>query len=238
MMLDQQIRMEIAFLGPQRLAERLGIELSPARSPRTSPEDVEAAFRVKPAIHRFPGAMAGRVRQLAEAVVDGYDGDAEAIWRDVDATRRCCTHGWPRCPGFGDEKASIFMALLAKQLDVRPRGWEAATGEYALDGYRSIADVTDTTACCSCASRSRRRSAPHALSRRGGRSGGDDREREQQDPREPHREHPAGAHVQPRLHGHSGATNTVSAVTIVTCQTGIIGRAPSGSHEGSGRDAT
>jgi len=142
MMLDQQIRMEIAFLGPHRLAQRLGIELTPAALVATSPDEVEAAFRAKPAIHRFPGAMAGRVRKLAEAIVDGYDGDAEAIWRDVTDARELHRR-LAALPGFGDEKASIFMALLAKQLDVRPRGWKAASGEYGLKGHRSIADVTD-----------------------------------------------------------------------------------------------
>jgi len=142
MMLDQQIRMEIAFLGPQRLAERLGIELSAQAVASTSPEDVEAAFRVKPAIHRFPGAMAGRVRQLAEAVVEHYGGDAEAIWRDVSDGAELHSR-LAALPGFGPEKASIFVALLAKQLGVRPPGWKAAADEYALDGYRSIADVTD-----------------------------------------------------------------------------------------------
>ena len=142
MMLDQQIRMEIAFLGPQRLAERLGIELTPATLAATPLEDVEAAFRVKPAIHRFPGAMATRVVRLAEAVVEHHSGDAARIWRGVrDAS---VLHArLAALPGFGDEKASIFVALLAKQLGVRPDGWEAAAGEYALEGYRSIADVVD-----------------------------------------------------------------------------------------------
>ena len=142
MMLDQQIRMEIAFLGPQRLAERLGIELTPQALVATPPDEVEAAFRMKPAIHRFPGAMAGRVVKLAQAVVDHHGGDARAIWGGVkdaqELHRRLAA-----LPGFGDEKASIFMALLAKRLGVRPAGWEAAAGEYALEGYRSIADVTD-----------------------------------------------------------------------------------------------
>ena len=79
MLLDQQIRMEIAFLGPQRLADRLGIELTPANVAATPPDEVEAAFRVKPAIHRFPGAMAKRVQALAELIVERYDGDAEAV---------------------------------------------------------------------------------------------------------------------------------------------------------------
>ncbi len=142
MMLDQQIRMEIAFLGPQRLAERLGIELTPLALVATPPDDVEAAFRVKPAIHRFPGAMAGRVVKLAQAVVDDHGGDAATIWAGVDDAAELHAR-LAALPGFGDEKASIFMALLAKQLDVRPDGWEAAAGDYALEGYRSIADVTD-----------------------------------------------------------------------------------------------
>lgn len=142
MMLDQQIRMEIAFLGPQRLAERLGIELTPAALAATPIDDVDAAFRVKPAIHRFPGAMATRVVRLAEAVVEHHGGDAARIWRGVkDAS---VLHArLAALPGFGEEKASIFVALLAKQLGVRPDGWEAAAGEYALEGYRSIADVVD-----------------------------------------------------------------------------------------------
>jgi len=142
MMLDQQIRMEIAFLGPQRLAERLGIELTPAALAATPPDEIDAAFRVKPAIHRFPGTMATRVVRLAEAVVEHHGGDAARIWRGVkDAS--VLHERLAALPGFGDEKASIFLALLAKQLGVRPDGWEAAAGEYALEGYRSIADVVD-----------------------------------------------------------------------------------------------
>ncbi len=142
MMLDQQIRMEIAFLGPHRLAQRLGTELTPQRLAATPPDEVEAAFREKPAIHRFPGAMAKRVQLLAEMVVERFDGDASAIWRD--ATDAEDLHArLAALPGFGPDKASIFMALLGKQLKVRPRGWKDVAGEYADDGYRSIADVVD-----------------------------------------------------------------------------------------------
>ena len=142
MLLDQQIRMEVAFLGPHRLAERLGIELTPRALVATPPDEVEAAFRVKPAVHRFPGSMAGRVVRLAEAVVEDYDGDAGAIWADVADGQELHAR-LAALPGFGDVKARIFVALLAKQLGVRPDGWEAAAGDYALEGYRSIADVTD-----------------------------------------------------------------------------------------------
>jgi len=140
MLLDQQIRMEIAFLGPSRLRDRLGIELTPANVAASAPERIDAAFREKPAIHRFPGAMAKRVQALAQMLVDDYDGDAEAVWRDVreamDVHARLS-----KLPGFGSEKASIFLALLGKQVKVRPRGWREAAGEYGQEGFRSIADV-------------------------------------------------------------------------------------------------
>jgi uncharacterized HhH-GPD family protein len=142
MMLDQQIRMEIAFLGPHRLAERLGIELTPSRLAAIAPEEVDRAFRIKPAIHRFPGAMAVRVQRLAEMIVERHDGDASAIW--TDAKDAADLHArLAELPGFGPDKASIFMALLGKQLKVRPRGWKEQAGEYADAGYRSIADVVD-----------------------------------------------------------------------------------------------
>jgi len=142
MMLDQQIRMEIAFLGPHRLAERLGIELTPRQLAAVPPDEVDAAFRIKPAIHRFPGAMARRVQRLAEMIVERYDGDAAAVW--ADAKDAADLHArLAELPGFGPDKASIFMALLGKRLKVRPRGWKEMAGEYGEDGYRSIADVVD-----------------------------------------------------------------------------------------------
>jgi len=142
MMLDQQIRMEVAFLGPHRLAERLGIELTPRRLAAVPPDEVDAAFRVKPAIHRFPGAMAVRVQRLAEMIVERYDGDASAVWTGAKGAADLHAR-LAELPGFGPDKASIFMALLGKQLKVRPRGWKEVAGEYADDGYRSIADVVD-----------------------------------------------------------------------------------------------
>jgi uncharacterized HhH-GPD family protein len=140
MLLDQQIRMEIAFLGPSRLRDRLGIELTPANVAASAPERIDAAFREKPAIHRFPGAMAKRVQALAQMLVDDYDGDAEAVWRDVREAKDVHAR-LSKLPGFGSEKASIFLALLGKQVKVRPRGWREAAGEYGQEGFRSIADV-------------------------------------------------------------------------------------------------
>jgi uncharacterized HhH-GPD family protein len=140
MLLDQQIRMEIAFLGPSRLRDRLGIELTPANVAASAPERIDAAFREKPAIHRFPGAMAKRVQALAQMIVDDYDGDAEAVWRDVREAKDVHAR-LSKLPGFGPEKAAIFLALLGKQVKVRPRGWREAAGEYGENGFRSIADV-------------------------------------------------------------------------------------------------
>jgi uncharacterized HhH-GPD family protein len=140
MLLDQQIRMEIAFLGPSRLRDRMGIELTPANVAAAAPEAVDAAFREKPAIHRFPGAMAKRVQALAQMLVDEYDGDAESVWRDVRDAKEVHAR-LAKLPGFGPEKAAIFLALLGKQVKVRPRGWREAAGEYGEDGFRSIADV-------------------------------------------------------------------------------------------------
>jgi uncharacterized HhH-GPD family protein len=141
MLLDQQIAMEQAFVGPQRLAERLGGTLDPATVATIDPDELEGRFRDKPALHRYPGSMAKRVHALAVDLVERYDGDAAAVWRDVEdgaELKRRLTE----LPGFGDQKARIFLALLAKQCDVTPAGWQEAAGEYGQDGFRSIADVT------------------------------------------------------------------------------------------------
>ena len=141
MLLDQQIAMEVAFLGPHRLADRLEAPLSPATVAATDPERLEELFREKPALHRYPGAMAKRVRALADHLVEQHDGRAEAVWEEAvdgrDLLRRL-----KALPGFGDQKARIFVALLGKQLGVRPEGWREAAGEYGEQGHRSIADVT------------------------------------------------------------------------------------------------
>ncbi len=142
MLLDQQIAMEVAFLGPARLADRLDAQLHPATVADTDPDTLEELFRTTPAIHRYPGSMAGRVHALASYLVEHHDGSAAAVWEDAEDGRDL-TRRLKALPGFGDQKARIFIALLAKQCDVRPEGWEQAAGEYAEPGYRSIADVVD-----------------------------------------------------------------------------------------------
>ena len=143
MLLDQQVAMEVAFAAPARLAERLGAPLEPATVAAADPDRLEALFRQKPALHRYPGSMARRVHALATRLVEEYDGRAAAVWEDVedgDELRRRLA----ALPGFGAQKSRIFVALLGKQYEVTPPGWREAAGDYGLDGFRSIADVTDT----------------------------------------------------------------------------------------------
>jgi uncharacterized HhH-GPD family protein len=141
MMLDQQYPMEHAFRGPFKVTSRFGT-FDPAAVAAADPEEFKAMASVPPAIHRFPGSMAARLQELARIVEDEYAGDASRIWTEAadaqDLMRRL-----QALPGFGKQKAQIFVALLAKQAGVRPDGWERAVGDYALDGYRSVADVVD-----------------------------------------------------------------------------------------------
>jgi uncharacterized HhH-GPD family protein len=141
MMLDQQYAMEHAFRGPWKVLNRFGT-LDPAAIAEAEPEEFAALCSTPPAIHRFPGSMAGRLQELARVVVDEYDGDASRIWSEA-VTGAELLKSVQALPGFGKQKAQIFVALLAKQLGVRPEGWENAAGDYALEGYRSAADVVD-----------------------------------------------------------------------------------------------
>lgn len=141
MMLDQQYPMEHAFRGPAKVLERFG-SLDPAAIAAADPEEFAALCATPPAIHRFPGSMAARLQDLARIVAEEHDGDAAALWRDVPTGKELLKRIMA-LPGFGKQKAQIFVALLAKQRDVRPDGWEAAVGDYALDGHRSVADVVD-----------------------------------------------------------------------------------------------
>jgi len=143
MMLDQQVPMEKAFTGPRVLVERLGIDgLDPAVVAAVPAERFAGIMATPPAVHRYHTSMAGRVQALAAHVADRYDGDAAAVWTGVRDGQDLLAR-LKALPGFGDQKARIFLALLAKQCGVRPVGWEAAAGDYASSGYRSVADVVD-----------------------------------------------------------------------------------------------
>jgi uncharacterized HhH-GPD family protein len=142
MMLDQQFPMERAFAGPAKILERFG-SLDPADIAGADPERFAELCATPPAVHRFPGSMAARLQELARRVVDEYDGHAERLW-DGAADGRELIRRLQALPGFGKQKAQIFVALLAKQLGVRPEGWETVAGDYAEPGsYRSVADVVD-----------------------------------------------------------------------------------------------
>ncbi len=142
MLLDQQFPMERAFAGPYLLASRLGWDrLDPAALVALPEDALLAAAAGPPAIHRYPKSMAARIIELARVVLDQYDGDASAIWApgrsgpEVYATLR-------GLPGFGEQKARIFLALLGKQLGVDAEGWRDVVGPYGQDGsFRSVADV-------------------------------------------------------------------------------------------------
>ncbi|HEX2383629.1 MAG TPA: HhH-GPD-type base excision DNA repair protein [Acidimicrobiales bacterium] len=139
MLLDQQVPMEWAFSGPYTLQQRLG-GLDAARIAAMDPDEFLAVCKGPPAVHRFPGSMGKRVQALAQAIVDDYDGNAEAIWRDVE-TGDELHHRLIGLPGYGEEKTRIFIALLAKRFDVRPKGWEEAAGPFGDDTPRSVADI-------------------------------------------------------------------------------------------------
>jgi uncharacterized HhH-GPD family protein len=143
MLLDQQIPMERAFAGPATIAQRLGLQrLDPATIAEMDPDTFAAALSQPPAVHRFPGSMAGRIQTLARTVVEQYDGDTAAIWTTA-ATGDELVRRLARLPGFGEQKAKIFTALLGKQRGVQPPGWREAAGAYGEQGsYRSVADVT------------------------------------------------------------------------------------------------
>jgi uncharacterized HhH-GPD family protein len=141
MMLDQQYGMEHAFRGGWKVLSRLGT-LDPAAIANADPDEFKQLCSTPPAIHRFPGSMAARLQELAALVEERYDGDVTRLWTEP-ATGAELLQRVQQLPGFGKQKAQIFVALLAKQLGVRPDGWQAAAGDYALDGYRSVADVVD-----------------------------------------------------------------------------------------------
>jgi uncharacterized HhH-GPD family protein len=143
MVLDQQVPMEKAFSGPLVIAQRMGGALSVAEIAGMSEEEFVALCSERPAIHRFPAAMAKRVRQLCQVLTEDYDGQAANIWRDVQSGDELKAK-LARLPGFGADKAAIFTAVLGKLRGVTPEGWRPAAGYYGEPGtFRSVADIVD-----------------------------------------------------------------------------------------------
>jgi uncharacterized HhH-GPD family protein len=167
MLLDQQIAMETAFEGPKKIRERLaaaggneggsqggsrsgsgGSTVQPAFDAETlaayDPDALVELFRETPAVHRYPGSMAGRVQSLCQALVESWDGDATELWTRDDPDGKTLLKRLESLPGFGAQKARIFVALLGKQYGVTPSGWREAAGPYGEEGsYRSVADIVD-----------------------------------------------------------------------------------------------
>jgi uncharacterized HhH-GPD family protein len=143
MLLDQQVPLERAFSAPYDLGGRLGHEPTAEELAGYDPEALAAVFAERPALHRYPKSMAARVQALAQLLVDRYDGEAARVWSDAangaDLLKRV-----GELPGFGEQKAKIFVALLGKRLGVRPPGWREAAGQFGGEGtYFSVADISD-----------------------------------------------------------------------------------------------
>jgi uncharacterized HhH-GPD family protein len=146
MVLDQQVPLEKAFSGPWVLRQRLGKDLDAAEIAAMNPDELTALFVERPALHRFPGSMAARVQELCRLLVQEYGGNAAAVWTGA-ATGAELFKRVKALPGFGEQKARIFVALLAKQLGVRPKGWESAAGAFGEAGsLASVADIDSPAA--------------------------------------------------------------------------------------------
>ncbi|MER5384289.1 HhH-GPD-type base excision DNA repair protein [Streptomyces sp. NPDC002688] len=143
MLLDQQVPMEWAFAGPYTIAQRMGADdLDAHEIASYDPEEFAALLSAKPAVHRYPGSMGKRIHQLCQYLVEHYDGDATAVWKDAETGDELLRR-LKELPGFGAQKAQIFLALLGKQLGVRPKGWREAAGSYGEPkSFRSVADIT------------------------------------------------------------------------------------------------
>ena len=139
MLLDQQVPMEWAFRGPATLLERLG-SLDAVTIAEMEPDLLDIECRTKPAVHRYPSSMAKRIQALCQHIVDNYDGDASLLWGSAtsgaDLKQRLVS-----LPGYGDEKAMIFTAILAKRMGVAPAGWQDAAGPFSDNTPRSVADI-------------------------------------------------------------------------------------------------
>jgi uncharacterized HhH-GPD family protein len=143
MVLDQQVPLEWAFLGPYTLTQRLGTDLDVRKLAAMDEDTLVTIFCDRPALHRYPAAMARRVHELCNLIVDEYDGDPAAIWTTA-ADGKELYKRVKALPGFGEMKARIFVALLAKQFGVKPPGWQDAAGDFGkANSYLSVADIVD-----------------------------------------------------------------------------------------------
>lgn len=142
MVLDQQVPLERAFSSPRDLRDRLGGQLDVGAIAAIDPAELAEVFSRRPALHRFPASNAGRVQQLCQIIVSDYDGDAARVWEGASSGTELLRRV-RALPGFGDQKAKIFVALLGKQLGVRPPGWQEVSKPFGDKGtHYSVADIT------------------------------------------------------------------------------------------------
>ena len=142
MVLDQQVPLERAFSSPRDLRDRLGGQLDAGAIAAIDPAELAEVFSQRPALHRFPASNAGRVQQLCQIIVSDYDGDAARVWEGASSGTELLRRV-RALPGFGDQKAKIFVALLGKQLGVRPAGWQEVSKPFGDKGtHYSVADIT------------------------------------------------------------------------------------------------
>ena len=142
MLLDQQIAMETAFTGPLKIEQRIG-SVDAATLAGYDPEAFVEVFRQPPSVHRFPGSMAARVQALCAALEQDWDGEAAALWTRGEPDGPEVLRRLKALPGFGEQKAKIFLALLGKQYGFTGEGWREASAPYGEDGsFRSVADIT------------------------------------------------------------------------------------------------
>jgi len=143
MLLDRQVPFETAFAGPKKIADRMG-GFDAGAIADYDPDKFAALCSERPAVHRFPGSMAKRIQAVAQIIVDRYDGDAAGLWMAGQPDGQELLRRLKGLPGFGEQKAKIFLALLGKQYGVTPTGWQAAAGEFGKPGtHLSVADIVD-----------------------------------------------------------------------------------------------
>jgi len=143
MLLDQQVPLERAFSAPRDLWARLGHEPTAGELADYIPEELAVKFGERPALHRYPRAMAARTQDLARLIVAEYGGDPAAVWTTAASGAELLKRV-AALPGFGEQKSKIFVALLGKQLGVQPPGWREAAGQFGAAGtHLSVADIVD-----------------------------------------------------------------------------------------------
>ena len=140
MLLDQQVPMEWAFNGPATLKKRLG-HLDPKKIAAMNVDDFVAVCCEKPAVHRFPASMGRRIHELCGIIASQYKNKGDNIWDGV-TDAKVLTERLRVLPGYGEEKAQIFIALLGKRMGVKPRNWKTEAGVFSDDNPRTVADIT------------------------------------------------------------------------------------------------